>query len=531
MGTLKAARGSEVCWCMLQFLPPSFPAHLGTLPAPNMCLQKLASSSCLRAGSKDSNSSSAHIRDDLQNTYVLLEEIGRGCFATVYKARHKITGALAAVKIIAASQTCTEEIDVMLRLDHPSCVKLHQIFQTDDQIQLVIDYVDGGDLFDAVAANAFEEERVRWLMQQLCEGIRHLHTKRIIHCDLKPENILLSADSVKLADFGLSKLIPDTTRPMSDMRCGGTSGYCAPEVLNQQTCGTEIDIWSCGVIFYIMLCGYPPFPMDMTPTSLAKVTNADFQFPAEPWSAISDSAKDLIGKMLVAQPNERLSIDGVLEHPWFAEATCETIPSPITTATRASDHSMMSLAKRARADLNQTPMRTPQNVSPLCSLSVYSPTPLSSCMTPVKVTETARKHKLKKEANRAKLLKNFKTTAALELAAALEHASAVVERCTELPLPRCKMHTLDVEMEFDLIHEPQEEKVEALVTRCQSADTTSMNAMSSCEAERLLTLCLRMDLDHFPLHGVGTTSVTRGFAFSCTVPYEPKVYTLAAAAA
>ena len=220
-----------------------------------------------------------------------------------------------------------------------------------------------------------------------------MNTKRIIHCDLKPENILLfdDAGSAKVADFGLSKLIPDTTRLMSiHTRCGGSSGYCAPEVLNQQTCGTEIDIWSCGVIFYIMLCGYPPFPMDTMPTSLAKVTTADFQFPAEHWNAISDSAKDLIRKMLVAQPNERLSIDGVLEHPWFAEATCETVPSPITTATLAFDDSMV-----AHADLNQTPMRTPQNLSPLCSLSLYSPK-LSSCTTPNKAIEAATKRKLKR---------------------------------------------------------------------------------------------------------------------------------------
>ena len=133
-------------------------------------------------------------------------------------------------------------------------------------------------------------------------------------------------------------------------------------------------------------------------------------------------------------------------------------------------------------------------------------------------------------------MKNFKTTAALELAAALEDASAMMERCTELPSPRCAMRALDVEMELDLAQKPREEKVGVWVASQQSAGTTSANVMPSCETERSLTLCLRMDLDYLPLHGVlvegvGTTSATRGFAFSCTVPYEPKTCILAAAAA
>ena len=554
------------------------------------------------------SSDTAHTQDDLYSTYDLIEEIGRGCFATVHKARHKVTRALVAVKLIARNQTCShEEVDVMLRLDHPHCVELHKVFKTDDQIQLVMDYVDGGDLFDAVTTRNFQEGHVRRLMQQICEGVQHLHTKRIIHCDLKPENILLfyDAGSAKVADFGLSRLFPEDAASVTVQTRCGTPGYCAPEVINRQICGAKIDIWACGVICYILLCGYPPFPMDMDPDSLEKVTNAEFQFPAKHWSVVSETATDLIGKMLVADPNERLSIDGVLAHPWFAESapcTAPPRPSAIFTTTQMVDDSLATPSAKNPTPLycpqlfSRPPMHTPGNLSPLyssqlfspppmrtpeslsspcpsrlCSSPLYSPEPLSTFTTPVKGTlnqtfkvrrttrfpkrqfhmsegvasEAARKQKLKKEAVRARLLKNFKTTAALELAAALDKASAMTQDLNELPLLRRTMSVLDIEMELDLAEEQscrqEVDKVNVLVGRHQPVATTStgkfLSFLRRCSGDTDLsvTLCFYMDSNYFPFYAVlaedvGTPTTTGSFTFSCTIPYEAKAFTMVSAA-
>merc|ERR1712232_325558 len=133
-----------------------------------------------------------------------------------------------------------------------------------------------------------------------------------IHRDLKPENILLvsqdvDSTDVKVADFGLSKLFPDDDNAdMTATRCG-TPGYVAPEVLNRKKYSYKIDTWACGVISYILLCGFPPFPLNMEEKSLRKVNTADFRFPARHWAGISDEAKDFIRRMIVVKPADRLS--------------------------------------------------------------------------------------------------------------------------------------------------------------------------------------------------------------------------------
>jgi len=286
------------------------------------------------------------ITDDVENHYCLLGELGSGQYATVFKARHQITGNLVAVKIMR-KQLLSQEIDVMLRLDHPNCVKLYEVFETDDEYQLVMELVEGCDMFEAVKTCNFEEEHAKRLMRQICEGVVHLHDQGIMHRDLKPENILLSDDceSIKIADFGLSRLLPEGISPMSSASGCGTPGYLAPEVLNQESYGVKIETWACGVMFYIMLAGYPPFPMDLGSRAVAKVRNGQFRFPSKYWAGISDLAKDLIAKMIVVNPEERLSLDDVLAHPWFAaDAACEmaSIAGPTSRAPASATPPILS---------------------------------------------------------------------------------------------------------------------------------------------------------------------------------------------
>ena len=305
------------------------------------------SSSTVKAlrSAENSEADTQHVlftTDDVENHYCLLEELGSGQFATVFKARHQITGNLVAVKMMS-KQLLSQEIDVMLRLNHINCVKLYEVFETDDEYQLVMELVEGCDMFDAVKTCNFEEEHAKRLMRQICEGVIHLHDQGIIHRDLKPENILLSDDceSIKIADFGLSRLLPEGISSMSSASGCGTPGYVAPEVLNQESYGLKIETWACGVMFYIMLAGYPPFPMDLGSRSVARVRNGQFRFPSKYWAGISELAKDLIAKMIVVNPEERLSLDEVLAHPWFAaDAACEmaSTAGPTSRAPAPATH-------------------------------------------------------------------------------------------------------------------------------------------------------------------------------------------------
>jgi len=273
------------------------------------------------------------IAEHVETHYTIEEELGQGQFATVFKGKHKKTGRVVAIKMIDrkdtgadVTQSATDkEIQIMKAVNHPNCVQLIEIYQTDDEVQLVMELLEGQDLFDRILARnpkKFPEGKARELMQKLCAGVRHLHEHRIIHRDLKPENILLvSTDldctDVKVADFGLSKLFPDeATVAATQTRCG-TPGYVAPEVLNRKKYGYKIDSWACGVIAYIVLCGFPPFPLNMEQRSLQKVNAADFRFPSRHWSGISAEAKDFIRRMLVVKADDRMGLDEAMEHPWL----------------------------------------------------------------------------------------------------------------------------------------------------------------------------------------------------------------------
>lgn len=271
---------------------------------------------------------------DVETRYDLVEDIGQGQYAQVFSATKKDDpgGKLYAVKIICKKETgastksvTDKEIEVMLKVNHPSCVNVYEIFETDDQVQLVMELMGGRDLFDRVIMRKrYTEENAQKLMKQVCDGVHYLHRQNIIHRDLKPENILLAAftedTECKVADFGLSKLFPEDCKDLTTQTLCGTPGYVAPEVLSGHY-SFAIDVWSLGVIAYITLCGFPPFPLDMQANSVKKVKNAEFTFPTPQWDGISEHAKDFISKMIVVKtegPDCRMTMTEVLAHPWLA---------------------------------------------------------------------------------------------------------------------------------------------------------------------------------------------------------------------
>uniref|UniRef100_A0A3Q1HSR7 Calcium/calmodulin-dependent protein kinase type IV n=1 Tax=Anabas testudineus TaxID=64144 RepID=A0A3Q1HSR7_ANATE len=232
-----------------------------------------------------------------------------GATSVVYRCEEKQTQKRYAVKVLKKTidkKIVRTEIGVLLRLSHPNIIQLKEIFETDTDIALVLELVTGGELFDRIVERGYYSERdAAHVIKQILEAVAYLHENGVVHRDLKPENLLyadLSLDApLKIADFGLSKIIDDQVTMKTVC---GTPGYCAPEILRGNAYGPEVDMWSVGVILYILLCGFD------------RILNCDYEFVSPWWDEVSLNAKDLVSKLIVLDPHKRLSVQEALQHPW-----------------------------------------------------------------------------------------------------------------------------------------------------------------------------------------------------------------------
>jgi hypothetical protein len=260
--------------------------------------------------------------------YELKEVIGKGKFGVVNLGIHKKTQQQVAVKIINKDSIKTVEDKELVRIEigilklchHPNVVRLLDHLENEDYIFIVTEYIEGGTLgqyFKKKNFN-FSENQASTIMSQIASGVKYLHKYGIVHRDLKPDNIMITQQNdygiIKIMDFGLSKIV-STQEKMVDGY--GTLSYVAPEVLLRTPYNKEVDIWSMGVILYYMLCGHLPFKGNKEVIIAEKIVNDDLEFDEEEWEVRSKKVRELISSCLKKEPEERITIDEFINHPWF----------------------------------------------------------------------------------------------------------------------------------------------------------------------------------------------------------------------
>ena len=261
--------------------------------------------------------------------YKVIRELGSGQFGKVYLAENRISKERRAVKEIDKNKTehlggsksrFISEVEIISRLDHPNIIKIYEMYEDAKKYYIVSELCTGGELFDYITGKGHLSESIAAnIMRQLLSAVSYCHQNHIVHRDLKPENLLLDVApkdtqpiSIKVIDFGTSCLFGDNQKLKQRL---GTAYYIAPEVLSMNY-NEKCDLWSCGVIMYILLSGAPPFGGQTDDEILRRVKTGKFNFAHECWRTISDLAKNLIRKMLNMDPKARPSAVECMQDEW-----------------------------------------------------------------------------------------------------------------------------------------------------------------------------------------------------------------------
>ncbi|CEM37936.1 unnamed protein product [Vitrella brassicaformis CCMP3155] len=266
----------------------------------------------------------------ITDKYKMGAKLGDGAFGCVRRAIHRDTGQVRAIKTIAKSSVekaeerdkLFAEVSVLKQLDHPNIMKLYEFYEDQRSYHLVTELYTGGELFDKIVAQShFSEEDAAVIMKQVLSGITYCHKRNIVHRDLKPENLLLESKDpeapIKIIDFGTSRMFDSQMGKKMHQKLG-TPYYVAPEVLKKKY-DEKCDVWSCGVILYILLVGYPPFGGHSDDEILSKVAKGQVSMSAPEWRAISKEAKELIKKLLTYDPQKRIPAEHALQDEWIVK--------------------------------------------------------------------------------------------------------------------------------------------------------------------------------------------------------------------
>eukprot|EP01031_Cornospumella_fuschlensis_P041079 gene41079-50113_t len=246
------------------------------------------------------------------NQYRFSKTLGIGAFGKVKLAHHIITGLKVAVKILNKG-----------KIKHMEMAE--KVIDTPSDIFVIMEFVSGGELFDYIVSRGrLPPDEARHFFHQIVAGIEYCHHHHIVHRDLKPENLLLDSDNnIKIADFGLSNITHDGDFLRTSC---GSPNYAAPEVISGHLyAGPEVDVWSCGVILYALLCGTLPFDDESIPNLFKKIKSGMYSLP----SHLSQSARELILRMLVVDPMKRITIQEVRQHVWYLHKLPQYLTIPV----------------------------------------------------------------------------------------------------------------------------------------------------------------------------------------------------------
>jgi len=264
-------------------------------------------------------------------SWELGEVLGEGGYSIVKLATNKETNQKAAVKIVRRvgiskedEESLLEEVRILKSINHPNITSVFDFFEEKKHFYVVMELLEGGELFDRIVKKScYNEKEARDLVFLLLNTIKHLHDKNIIHRDLKPENLLLKENDndsdIKLADFGFATVV-DGENIIS--QCG-TPGYIAPDILKNEPYGKPVDMWSFGVILYILLGGYPPFHHDDTREMYKMIAKAEYKFHPDYWNGVSEEAKNMISSLLCLDTKKRLTVDQALSHKWMNKSVTD----------------------------------------------------------------------------------------------------------------------------------------------------------------------------------------------------------------
>ncbi|GAB9468227.1 Camk protein kinase [Globisporangium polare] len=320
------------------------PALSSSLPASSSSAPP--SRSISRRGSMNS------FRSLLPEAYTLQEVLGTGTTSTCYRCERRVDGAVFACKVIDKRRLAfssqkrhdiafqlRREVDVLRRVDHPNIAKLEEAFENDAYLILIMELLDGGELFDAIVEKGrFSEREAIQVARAVLSAMQYMHSLGVVHRDLKPENMLLalapggSSDSesddgnseegeqliVKIIDFGFAKFMAGENATTTSFL--GTGGYLAPEILMHHPYTSAVDMWAFGVLLYLLLCGRLPFAASTHLRPNQKLTSLfRLTFPAKYWSDVSPEARGLVERILVLNPRKRLTAKDALNHEWLQQ--------------------------------------------------------------------------------------------------------------------------------------------------------------------------------------------------------------------
>ncbi|RLN97542.1 hypothetical protein BBJ28_00006687 [Nothophytophthora sp. Chile5] len=295
--------------------------------------------------------------------YTMGKVLGVGGNGVVQRLEDQRDGSAFAVKIVDVAkfrhrEAVVAEVEILRSITntikHPNLITIHKVYEEHRKVYIIQELCTGGELYDRVVQRGkYSERDAASIMFQLVSALQALHAHNILHLDIKPENILFASEApdskILLTDFGLARMVNGKQNPLEQGKSmAGTIGYMAPEVITAHSYTEAADVFSAGVILFILLVGYPPFYGDSEVEILMKIARGDFTFDPQDWAHVSGSAKELVARMLQVRAQERITVDEVLAHPWITRVDDGTLGASVDDRELSS--SMMARLQRFNMD-------------------------------------------------------------------------------------------------------------------------------------------------------------------------------------